>query len=252
MWSKFQSETAIFPASFPLRKALVRQAGSCQVWILSTMKYSLYPSLVKSRLCESIQDCISCLPWYYSSFPTACQTLRQIFCLCRRSIIKNPPPSTVSSSSDSYWHRNRNPPFEVEHIFWAQQTFPSQFQPQQFYLSLQKHKLDCSSLFYLTLKNQATEFTSINLLQTWILKYWKNTLWGEVLCSFFVSCLQDMILFSSCRGNRYPSAKKPNKINSISVFFSLIDILDIHGNTAHAHLSICGLLFSQAENIEET
>lgn len=32
----------------------------------------------------------------------------------------------------------------------------------------------------------------------------------------------------------------------------LIDILDIHMHTAHARLSICGLLFSQAENIKGT
>lgn len=92
MWLKFQSETAIFPATFLLRKPLLRQTCSCLAWILPTMKYFLYLSLVNSRLCDSIQDYISCPPWYYSSLPTACQTLRQIFCVCHRSIIKNPSP----------------------------------------------------------------------------------------------------------------------------------------------------------------
>lgn len=103
--------------------------------------------------------------------------------------------------SNRYWNRNRSTPFEVEYILCVQQTFPSQFQQQHFYLSLKKQRLECSSLFFLTLKNKVTELISINFLQPSLSKYWKNTLWGEVLFSFFASCLQGIILYFLCSGN---------------------------------------------------
>ena len=106
-------------------------------------------------------------------------------------------------SSVRYRHSNRSTTFDVEYPFYTQQAFLAQHKLWHCYLSLHKCKLHYSSLIYLALKKQATEFASINLPQPWIYKHWKTVLWRQVLFFFFASYLQGIISYSLCNDSTW-------------------------------------------------